>query len=508
MYVRDVIHKDIPRVDLLATYQEIAQVMIGREADTVFVENEDRKVLGVVRGYDLRRAAADGRDIGGMSAQELMMDMDRMPPVNPNLDLVDVIRLFRNMHSGQLPVVERGEVLGVVTHSNVLDALSQPGVADRLKDSWERKAASVINALSEGLVVMDRDHVIREFNPAAERLTGRSRTERIGQKAEVVSLDDSPAFRVLTTGEALYDVESKLKDGRTWRVNYVPLVEDGEVTGVIQTFRDITEDKRIEEELAKTRDELNEAFALTLPNSKVERKLKTTPEYRDNFDPTTGLITITEVISDGGYRHVVNALKVLADLNRKGIMHLMGMEKDILVQAVIFHDLGKAQPDLEVGQCVNPREAFEPGMAHAERSADFAANFYQKHPDVVTLIRYHHHPEDALGDCPRHLLPMLRVLKLADGLSASITRRSGNITLEVREHSVFVREQNNHPDHCRVYGINLLTGRQTVFERLPLSARAGSTSGWPGGPGGPGAPSGTPGDLTVRTQGPLSRVAD
>ena len=498
MYARDVIQEDIPRVHPLATHQQIAQAMVGRQADTVFVQNQEQKLIGVIRGYDLRLAAADGRDLGRMSAQELMMDMDRLPPVSPNLDLVDVVRLFRTTHSGQLPVVDRGEVLGVVTHANVLDALSRPEVAGRLKDSWERKAASIISALSEGLVVMDRDHVVREFNPAAERLTGRSRAERIGRKAEVVSLEDSPVFRVLATGEALYDIESKLKDGRTWRVNYVPLVEDGEVTGVIQTFRDITEDKRMEEELAKTRDELNEAFALTLPNSKVERKLKTTPEYRDNYDAATGMITITEVIPDGGYRHVVNALKVLADLNRKGIMHLMGMEKDILVQAVIFHDLGKAQPDLEVGQCVNPREAFEPGMAHAERSADFASNFYQKHPDVVTLIRYHHHPEDALEGCPRHLLPMLRVLKLADGLSASITRRAGNITLEVREHSVFVREQNNHPDHCRVYGINVMTGRQTVFERLTMPAKAGATAGGAGGTPCRGA----------TAPAPVSRVAD
>lgn len=469
MYARDVIQKNIPRVRPQASYREVAQAMIGHESDTVFVEGKDDKPLGVIRGYDLRRAAAEGKDLNGMSARELMTDVGRLPPVSPNSDLVDVIRLFRDAHSGQLPVVNEGRVLGVVTHANVLDALSRPDVADRLKDSWERKAASIINALSEGLVVMDRDHVIREFNPAAERLTGRLRSERIGQKAEVVSPEDSPAFRVLTTGEALYGMESKLKDGRTWKANYVPLVENGEVTGVIQTFRDITEDKRIEEELAKTRDEVNEAFALTLPNSKVERKLKTTPEYRDNYDAATGMITVTEVIPDGGYRHVVNALKVLADLNRKGVMYLLGIEKDILVQAVIFHDLGKAQPDLEVGQCVNPQEAFEPGILHAERSADLVANFYHKHPDVVTLIRYHHHPEDALGECPRHLLPMLRVLKLADGLSASITRRSGNIALEVREHSVLVREQNNHPDHCRVYGINLLTGRQTVFETLPAA---------------------------------------
>jgi len=122
------------------------------------------------------------------------------------------------------------------------------------------------------------------------------------------------------------------------------MLENGNVVGVIQTFRDITGQEEMRSQLLASRDELDSRLALTLPNSRVEHKLKNTPEYRDVYDPDTGEITITEVIADGGYKHVVNALKVLADLNNKGIMSLLGISKDVLVQSIIFHDLGKSQP--------------------------------------------------------------------------------------------------------------------------------------------------------------------
>jgi PAS domain S-box-containing protein len=442
--------------------------MVVSDMDLVFIEGDGGDFLGQITGYDLGRAAAAGYQFGDAPASQAMAPFEHVASVAPDMDIADVERKLTATKFTRIPVVDVDRALGLVTHQRVLEALAQREAADRTKDNWEQKSAAIINALSEGLLVMDRDHVVREFNPAAERLTGRGRAERLGRRVEVISIEDSPVFRVLKTGEALYDVEQHLKDGRIWKVNFVPLIEHSEVVGVVQTFRDITRDKVIEDQLSRTRDELDEAFALTLPNSRVERKLKSTPEYRDNYDPVTGTITVTEVISDGSYRHVVNALKVLADLNRKGVMHLLGMEKDILVDSVIFHDLGKAQPELEVSECVDPREAFESGMLHAERSADLAANYYGKNPNVVTLIRHHHHPEEMLKDFPRHLLPMFRLLKLADGLSASLTRRGGKIALEVRDHSVFIQEQNNHPEHCHVYSVNLLTGQQSIVKHLPL----------------------------------------
>lgn len=180
----------------------------------------------------------------------------------------------------------------------------------------------------------------------------------------------------METGEPLLNLEVKNSRERVFLTNNVPIIVDGEIVGVLQTFSEISELKRLQLQLLNTKEELSKAFALTLPNSRVEYKLKSTPEYRDVFNDVSGLIEVTEVIEDGGYHHVVNALKVTADLNEKGMMKLLGIDKDVLVQALIFHDLGKSQPVLNVGQVADPRKIFEPGIMHAMRSADIVEKYY------------------------------------------------------------------------------------------------------------------------------------
>lgn len=330
---------------------------------------------------------------------------------------------------------------------------------------WDRwRDDLLINSLNEGVIVIDSELTIRVYNKAAETLTGQTAAQRIGEKAEVYSLEDSPAFEVLRSGQPIYNIENDLKDGRTFLVNYIPIKHNGETIGIVQSFNDVTERKSLERALIHTRDELDEAFALTLPNSKVEYKLKSTPEFRDVYDPRTGLITITEVIPDGNYRHVVNALKVAADLNHKGIMGLVGVKKDILVETLIFHDIGKAQPDLKVGDKVDPLELFEPGMEHAWRSADIAEHYYNLPEDAVTLIRYHHHSEDELPPSfPSYLLPMHRLIRVIDGLSASLTRRKSKLMLEAKSPTVFIWEENEHPSYAGQWAINLFTGLQRHY---------------------------------------------
>lgn len=355
--------------------------------------------------------------------------------------------------------------------SNDAAAAAQPAAppaggaaqAQWLKQTEEARARAILSSLHEGLIVIDRDLTIREYNPAAERLTGYKASARVGKKAEVVSREESPLFQVLATGEARFGVETELLDGRVFMANYVPLYSGSRIEGVIETFTDVTGHRLLQKQLSRAKAELDQAFALTLPNSRVEYKLKHTPEYRDEPHPSSGRIRITEVIPDGCYQHVVNSMKVAADLNQAGAMNVLGVDKDALVQAIIFHDLGKSQPVLRVGDWVKPDEAFEPGVKHAARSAEIADHYYGKPPEVVSLIRHHHHEEEQLPpEFPEHLLPMLRVARLIDGLSAALTRRQATYDLRIDLDVVTVNEHNAHPLYDKEWSLNLLTGQNAV----------------------------------------------
>ncbi|MEW6308441.1 MAG: CBS domain-containing protein [Bacillota bacterium] len=474
MYVRDLMTTRVAKVKPTARVQELARSMVDAGDTCALVVGDGDKLVGLVTTLDLRRLLADVADPSDVMASEIMKPANRLGTVSPEDEIAVAADLFHAHGGTHLPVVDNGRALGILTSEAASrSAWHRPAISGERR-GWEEKAATILKSLHEGLVVVDRNLIIREYNGAAERLAGMKAVDRIGKRAEFVSTARSPVLEVMETGEAQYGVESLLQDGRTFLANYVPILEDGEVAGVIQTFSDITDQKRLQRQVVQTKEELDKAFALTLPNSRVELKLKTTPEYRDDYEVETGRIRITEVLPDGNYLHVVNALKVAADLNEKGVFNLIGLNKDDLVQAIIFHDLGKSQPTLEIGAVVDPKKVFEDGRLHAARSADIAQHFYHKGPDVTWLIRYHHHLESQLPDeFPTCLLPMFRLFQVIDGLSACLTRRNGLIELTRDGTRITISERNNHPDYNRRWEINLLTGERRVIETYRLERSPG-----------------------------------
>lgn len=462
MLVQEIMLTNLVMVAPDASLQEAAGKMIEAESTHALVVDELGRLLGLVSGYSLRKSMANARC--DCCVADVMLPSGQMFVVSPDTTLEEATKILTERHISQLPVVVGNMPVGYLNMEAVLRA--KAALARQSCDLFEpyRQAPSLIASLCEGLAVVDHEFVVREFNPAAERISRLEARKVLGRKSLIYGAPDSVVRRVMESGKPLYNVEVQAKNGRVVLTNNVPIVQDGHIAGVMQTFTDITETKQMYLALLKARDELDKAFALTLPDSRVEQRMKNTPEYRDNYNPANGMIEITQVIEDGGYLHVVNALKVAADLNEKGLMSLLGIDKDTLVQALMFHDIGKSQPVLNVGQVVDPYKAFEESTKHAERSADVAANDYQKPADVVTLIRYHHHREEDLPDCfPRHLLPMLRLFKIIDGLSAGLTRRSARIGFRVSGPRLTVLEHNAHPSFDRTMEIDLYTGIEQVF---------------------------------------------
>lgn len=462
MRASEIMNAELPVVMSDAGPVEIAQEMLKRSASHVLVTDGEGKLIGLVSGFDLRRAVAESKN--GLTAVDIMTPRSKLVIAFQDTPVDEVARILTEKQITQMPVVKDEVPLGYLNLSQVLQYTAEK--AEKTKDELiqSRQATLLINAMREGVVVVDKDYCIRELNPAAVASSGLRAEELIGRQSKVYMAYDSPVRKVMESGEPLYDVEVHNGMGRVFLTNNVPIMDNGMVEGVMQTFSDTTDMKKMHFQLLKTKDELDKAFALTLPNSRVEKKLKSTPEYRDVYNADTGMIEVTEVIEDGGYHHVVNALKVAADLNEKGLMSLLGVEKDILVQALIFHDIGKSQPVLNVGQVVDPRKVFEPSELHALRSAGIVENYYKKSHDVVQLIRYHHHrDEDLPEDFPPHLLPMLRLIRIIDGLSAGLTRRNARIGFRANGSRLTILENNGHPDFNRTVEVDLYTGRELVY---------------------------------------------
>lgn len=338
-----------------------------------------------------------------------------------------------------------------------------------LLTSPEQLLGYVLDGMVEGLILLDKDLFIQYMNKSAEQMFKGLPTDGDYQgkyfydylKVEPIGSEDGHTpylIECIETGRSLTGVMKEYANGNTFSLNFIPVIVEGATRGLMINMEDLTKIVTVEQEL-------DMAFALTLPNSKVEYKMKNTVEYQDEYDPETKTVKITGIIQDGGYRHVVNSLKVLSSLAAQGVTKVIAVDKDELVQAIIFHDLGKVQPDLKLGDVVDPKEVFENGKLHAFRSAELAKHYYHQSEDVVEIIHYHHHGEHELPESfPWRLLPMHRLFQLIDGLSAAITRGGVEVSFTFKNYTVYVTERNRRPQYNGSWRINLYTGERQRIE--------------------------------------------
>lgn len=110
----------------------------------------------------------------------------------------------------------------------------------------------VLNSTHDAIVAVDADARVRVFNPAAERLLGRSAREVLGKNVRDV-IPNTRLDKVLATGEAELNQRQDLGD-ITIVTNRVPMKNDrGQIVGAVAVFRDITEVKKLAEEITNLR---------------------------------------------------------------------------------------------------------------------------------------------------------------------------------------------------------------------------------------------------------------
>jgi diguanylate cyclase (GGDEF)-like protein/PAS domain S-box-containing protein len=136
--------------------------------------------------------------------------------------------------------------------------------------------------IGEGIYVLDGQGRLTFMNPEAQRLLGWTEAELLGREVhEVIHFQkdgtplqatECPELQAITCGGIVRHEEDvfKRKDGTLFPVALVatPLLEDGRVAGSVAAFHDITDRKKVAEELKL----LNDILA-----------------HRANTDPLTGI---------------------------------------------------------------------------------------------------------------------------------------------------------------------------------------------------------------------------
>jgi PAS domain S-box-containing protein len=180
--------------------------------------------------------------------------------------LLRLSRAFRSIARGNLDEraqVEGADVLGSLAEDFNNMAESTASLIRTVKDR-EQQMAGVLNSLDDGLIVLDRNYRVVASNSSIahrlcahpEDLKGRNCRDALGHALPCKEDSECPTTRCLKTGllqRAIYRVPgTEGGEDRVHEVYASPVRgEDGAVTQVVESWRDITERVQEEERLAE-----------------------------------------------------------------------------------------------------------------------------------------------------------------------------------------------------------------------------------------------------------------
>jgi PAS domain S-box-containing protein len=172
------------------------------------------------------------------------------PELNQEQVLPNKTRIITN----RVPVRnEQGEVVGAVAIFRDITEIMT--LAEEVTDLKELKSMlqAIIHSSDEAISVVDAKGNGLLINPAYTRLTGLQPEDIIGKPATVdISEGDSMHMRVLKTKKPVRGVHMKVGPKRKdVVVNVAPVMVDGELKGSVGVIHDVSEIKRLTEELER-----------------------------------------------------------------------------------------------------------------------------------------------------------------------------------------------------------------------------------------------------------------
>jgi PAS domain S-box-containing protein len=213
-------------------------------------------------------ATREGRTADAMKA---MMDVATLRRSAPDFagDIEDDLRRAQASNADDLTTQRQLFVLLMVVASILIvigAGLAVARIERSLSTSISRqvqRTETMIAGMADGVMLVDGEGRTVFINPAGQALLGKNETSvPITSHATVYRLRDAdgnpvdakelPAARALSTGRAVKDVTMFIaRDDREIAISMTatPLHEDNRISGVVVTFRDVTERQRLEEEM-------------------------------------------------------------------------------------------------------------------------------------------------------------------------------------------------------------------------------------------------------------------
>jgi PAS domain S-box-containing protein/putative nucleotidyltransferase with HDIG domain len=269
----------------------------------------------------------------------------------------------------------------------------------------------ILNSVGEGILGLDRERRITFANPAAARMLGYEPEEMVGRSSDMVCLFSQPDGRPFPETECPF--HATLQDGKVrglegvfWRHddtcfpaegNSTAITEDGQISGAVITFWDISERRRTEEALRRAFEGAVKALAQTV-------------EARDPYTAGHQLRT-TDLAWAIAYE-----------------MNLSQDRLETLRIASSLHDIGKIKIPAEILSKPTRLTSTEFQLIKMHPTVGYEIVKAVEFPgEVAEIIAQHHERLDGsgypLGLKGEEILPEARILAIADVVEAMVSHR-------------------------------------------------------------------------------------
>jgi len=231
---------DFIKVEAEKTIREVEDIMAREYKEEVLVVDKKDKPIGIFTKKDL--ANIKSQDV---SFDEPVVNhtVKEMIYIDANNSAKSIRDMMVKKEIGRLPVVQDGNIVGIVTSENI-------------KDSYYRKLeelfylqSNIMDNLHEGICIVDEEGIVNYWNKSSEELYG-VKAEEILHHNLGDFFQNAMALQVLKTGKRVDSVLHEPNEGEFVILSAVPIYNpQGKIIAAVSTDRDVTEVMKMSKEL-------------------------------------------------------------------------------------------------------------------------------------------------------------------------------------------------------------------------------------------------------------------
>jgi PAS domain S-box-containing protein len=215
------------------TLGEVANLFLEKKIDGAPVI-EDGQLVGLLTKTHLIRAMSQEIPLDQPIREYMSRLVKTLSPHQP-IENVDI------MFTGRYPVVDNGELVGIITKSDIMVALTE--IIAEMSGQLE----IVINSAYNPIVAIDNKGTITIWNQAAQNLTRLTKADTIGRFINDI-IPESQLFDIVESGRCEYGINLTI-GSRSFITNRAPIVKNDEITGAVAVLYDVSELEKVSREL-------------------------------------------------------------------------------------------------------------------------------------------------------------------------------------------------------------------------------------------------------------------